>query len=155
MKRPKLRVRFSANKGQASVEFILVMPLLVIILLALLTVGRLLYVHLALITAANDCATSAAQATEFDPMMSQGFAARQHSLASFQVSQSVSTGGIYSAVSAHNGFGNIACQVGYPLKAEWLGNWAGSILVGHQFFSVQYTINEPWQAYKSDWTGVP
>src|SRR5262245_6282914 len=74
MKSPRLGLVRAADNEQASVEFILVMPLLVIILLALLTVGRLLYVHLALITAANDCATSAAQATEFDPMISQGFA---------------------------------------------------------------------------------
>jgi hypothetical protein len=110
------------ERGQASVELVMVLPLVVVMIVGLLVLGRLLYVHLAILTAANDCATSAAQATHFDQMMSQGFGARQNSLATFQVSQSVTTGGIYSAIFA-----------------------------GQRFFSVEYTIHLPWQPYKSDW----
>src|SRR5687767_7069319 len=121
----------------------MVLPLVVVMIVGLLVLGRLLYVHLAILTAANDCATSAAQATHFDQMMSQGFGARQNSLATFQVSQSVTTGGIYSAVSAHNAFGNVACQVGYPLEVRWLGTFDGTIFAGQRFFSVEYTIHLP------------
>ena len=142
------------ERGQASVELVLVLPLIVLMLVGLLALGRLLYVHLAILTAANDCATSAAQATAFDRMMGQGFAARENSLATFRVSQSVTTGGIYSAVSPHNAFGNIACQVGYPQEVRWLGTFDGTIFVGPQFFTVEYTIHLPWQPYKSNWDGA-
>jgi Flp pilus assembly protein TadG len=146
--------RRSAEQGQASIELVLVLPLLVLLILGALALGRLLYVHLAILTAANDCAISAAQAPEFDHMMGQGFTARENSLRTFQVSQSVATGAIYSAVTAHNSNGNIACQVGYPLELRWLGTFAGSIMVGPQFFSVEYTVNLPWQPYKSSWDEV-
>ena len=144
----------AAERGQASVELVLILPLVVLMIVGLLVIGRVLYVHLAIITAANDCATSAAQATQFERMMGQGFVARENSLSTFQVSQSVTTGGIYSAVSAHNAFGNVACQVGYPQEVRWLGTFSGSIFVGRQFFTVQYTIHLPWQPYKSNWDEV-
>ncbi len=144
----------AAQRGQAAVELVLILPIIVVMIIGLLVLGRLFYVHLAVLTAANDCATSAAQAVAFDRMMQQGFTARENSLATFQVSQQVTTGEIYSAVSTHNTFGNVACQVGYPLEVRWLGTFGGSLFAGQQFFSIEYTINLPWQPYKSDWTAV-
>ena len=154
MKRRRRIGRLNDERGQASVELVLILPIIVLLILGTLALGRLLYVHLAILTAANDCATSAAQAPEFDHMMAQGFAARENSLRAFQVSQNVATGAIYSAVSVHNTNGNIACQVGYPLELRWLGTFAGSIMVGPRFFSLEYTINLPWQPYKSSWNEV-
>lgn len=140
----------TAERGQARVELVVILPLVVLLIAGLLLHGQLLYVHLAILTAANDCATSAAQATGFDAIMRQGFAARENGLAAFQVSQRVTTGGIYSAMSSHNAFGNIACQVGYPLETRWLGTFDGTIFVSQRSSSVQYTIHLPWQPYKSN-----
>ena len=42
------------ERGQASVELVLVLPLIVLVIVGLLALGRLLYVHLAILTAAND-----------------------------------------------------------------------------------------------------
>lgn len=133
--------RRNVEQGQASVELVLVLPLLLLMILGLLLLGRMLYIHLALITATNDCATAAAQAVRSDQAYQQGNAARSQSLATFAVPQD-NPGGL--------GFSNDAtCQTGYtgePVMFFWGGGtWHPRI------FSIHYQFSQPRQPYKSDW----
>ena len=124
--------RRNVEQGQASVELVLVLPLLL---------GRMLYIHLALITATNDCATAAAQAVRSDQAYQQGNAARSQSLATFAVPQD-NPGGL--------GFSNGAtCQTGYT-GAPTMFFWGGG--TWHpRIFSIYYQFSQPRQLYKSDW----
>ncbi|MCC6190637.1 MAG: pilus assembly protein [Anaerolineales bacterium] len=132
------------EKGQASVELVLILPLLVMMIVGMLVIGRLLYIHLALITATNDCATAAAQAVRSDQAYRQGNAARSQSLATFAVPQD-NPGGL--------GFSNDAtCQTGYSGSEQWFfwggGTWHPRV------FTIYYQFSQPLQPYKSDWRGV-
>ena len=129
------------EQGQASIELVLILPLLVLMILGLLLLGRTMYIHLALITATNDCATAAAQAVRADQAYQQGNAARSQSLATFAVPQD-NPGGL--------GYSNDAtCQTGYtaePGPFFWGGGtWHPRI------FTIYYQFSQPRQPYKSDW----
>ncbi len=134
-------LRRGHERGQASVELVMVLPLLVLMILGLLVLGRMLYIHLALITATNDCATAAAQAVRSDQAYVQGNAARSQSLATFAVPQE-NPGGL--------AFSNDAtCQTGYTAEPEWFF-WGGG--TWHpQVFTIYYEFSQPRQPYKSDW----
>lgn len=148
----------SPHRGQASLEFALVVPVLGLFVAAILLFGRLLYTHLAVITATNDCVTTAAQATDAAHAVAQGNAARERSLASYNVSQQVTTAGIVA-------FGNqssrgvttparYACQVGYPVNPNWAVTLPGQTFE-LKFFSLQYTFTYSGQPYKSNWEAQP
>ncbi|MCC6192518.1 MAG: pilus assembly protein [Anaerolineales bacterium] len=135
------RFRRGHEQGQASVELVMVLPLLVLMILGMLVLGRMLYIHLALITATNDCATAAAQAVRSDQAYRQGNAARSQSLATFAVPQE-NPGGL--------AFSNDAtCQTGYTAEPEWFfwggGTWHPRV------FTIYYEFSQPRQPYKSDW----
>ncbi|MCC7362053.1 MAG: pilus assembly protein [Anaerolineales bacterium] len=135
------RPRRSHEQGQASVELVMILPLLVLMILGLLLIGRMLYIHLALITATNDCATAAAQAVRSDQAYRQGNAARSQSLATFAVPQE-NPGGL--------GFSNDAtCQTGYTATPMWFF-WGGGTWTPRTF-TIYYQFSQPLQPYKSDW----
>ena len=130
-----------SERGQAAVELVAVLPLLVLMILALLFIGKVLYIHLALITATNDCATAAAQSVRSDQAYFQGNAARSQSLATFAVPQD-NPGGL----SFHP---DITCQTGYTAVPHIFfgggGTWHSKI------FTIYYQFSQPRQPYKSDW----
>ena len=132
------------EKGQAAAELVLILPLLVMMIVGMLVIGRLLYIHLALITATNDCATAAAQAVRADQAYRQGNEARSQSLATFAVPQD-NPGGL--------GYSNDAtCQTGYTVEALMFyddeNTWHPRV------FTIYYQFSQPLQPYKSDWRGV-
>ena len=142
MNMPKAQI---AERGQAAAELALVLPIIMFIIVGILVLGRLFYIHLALITATNDCVTAASQAMRSDAAYAQGNLARQQSLATFSVPQR-NPGGL--------GYANDAtCQTGYTagksIFFEGGGTWDPSI------FTIYYQFSLPIQPYKSDWNGLP
>ena len=130
-----------SESGQAAVELVLILPALLVIISGLLVFGRLLYTHLALITATNDCATAAAQAVRADDAYTQGNLARSQSLSTFAVPQKNPGGLGWSD--------NATCQTGYTLSGSMFfwggGTWSPKV------FTIFYQFSEPLQPYKSDW----
>jgi len=141
------------ERGQAMVEMAVVLPIFVILLLGMIAFGRLVYIHLAVMTATNDCVTAAAQTSSLDLAVTQGFRARQTSLASYAVPQRVTVGGQIG------GYGGTLltyryCQVGYPLAQDYLGEHDGMIFLDPKLFTLQYTFRLPGQPYKSNWLAL-
>ena len=141
MKRNYGASRPSIEKGQASVELAMILPILVLMVLGLIFLGRTLYIHLALITATNDCATAASQAVRYDQAYRQGNAARSQSLSTFAVPQDNPGGLGYSSTAT--------CQTGYTPEQLFFfwggGTWHPRI------FTIYYQFSQPLQPYKSDW----
>jgi len=130
-----------SERGQAAVELVAILPLFVLMILGLLFIGRALYIHLALITATNDCATAAAQAVRSDQAYRQGNAARSQSLSTFAVPQD-NPGGLSVSNDA-------TCQTGYTPEAT-IFFWGGG--TWHpKLFTIYYQFSQPRQPYKSDW----
>ncbi len=134
----------SREHGQAGAELALVLPLIVVMIVGMLVLGRLFYTHLALITATNDCVTAAAQAVRADSAYAQGNAARAQSLSTYTVPQDNPGGLAFSS--------DATCQTGYTLRDLFFfqggGTWNPVV------FTIHYEYSLPRQAYKSDWIGT-
>jgi uncharacterized protein (UPF0333 family) len=147
-RRLKGKVKFD-ERGQAAVEMAVVLPVFIVILLGVIAFGRLVYTHLAVMTATNDCVTAAAQATNLSQAVTQGFTARETSLSTYAVSQRVTVGGQIS----YSGLDRpVSCQVGYPLEQDYLGEYNGVIFLDPKLFTLEYTFQLPAQPYKSNWS---
>ena len=146
------------ERGQAALELAVVLPLILLFLIGIVTFGRLIYTHLAVMTAANDCATVAAQATDPYDGVAQGTAAREQSLSAFSVSQQVTTAGLVAAASqSSRGVStpsNYTCQVGYPLRSQFATLFPGVALPA-RFFTLKYEFTLEAQPYKSNWKATP
>jgi hypothetical protein len=120
------RARASAStgeRGQASAEMAVIMPVFVLILTGIMWFARLAYFHLALLTTANDCAAVASHEPD-----------RYYSTAS--VVQGAY--GIDSNVTLHHeaGASLMACSA-------FTNVWPG--------LGVWYTVHMPTQPYASIW----
>lgn len=141
-------------RGVAATEMALTMPIFALLIAGLAAFGRLVYTQLAVMTAANDCASTAAQAVTSGQALAQGRLARQASLQGFHVSQQVATGGIvatqgdrHQEISAP---GQFVCQVGYPLEGRSASIYFSWILPG-EALGVEYLVQLPSQDFKSNW----
>lgn len=157
--KPRLsRSRRALERGQAALELAMALPLILLFVIGIVAFGRLAYTHLAVMTSANDCATAAAQATNPYQGLAQGHAARQQSLASFGVSQQVTTAGLVAhAGQSSQGITTprqYVCQVGYPLNSNWANLFPG-VVMGPGFYSLEYEFALAAQPYKSNWTAAP
>lgn len=149
MRRKMNRKDKFGERGQAAVEMAVVLPVFIILLLGLIAFGRVVYTHLAVMTATNDCVTAAAQATNLSQAVNQGFAARETSLATYAVSQRVTVGGQISYSGLER---PVSCQVGYPIPEDYLGEYNGVIFLDPKLFTLEYTFQLPAQPYKSNWS---
>lgn len=136
------------ERGQAAVEMAVVLPVFIVILLGVIAFGRLVYTHLAVMTATNDCVTAAAQTTSLAQAVAQGFTARETSLRTYAVSQRVTVGGQIQFAGLER---PVSCQVGYPLEQDYLGEFNGVIFLDPKLFTLEYTFQLPAQPYKSNW----
>lgn len=146
------------ERGQAALELAVVLPLILMFIVGIVSFGRLVYTHLAVMTAADDCATVAAQATDPYDGVAQGTAARQQSLSSFSVSQQVTTAGLVaSSYQSSHGVttpSSYTCQVGYPLQVQ-LARLLPGVVFPSRFFSLKYEFTLKAQPYKSNWKATP
>ena len=154
LKRQKLSAFLRDERGLAGTELALMMPTLALIIFGLIGFGVTIYTHLAVLTAAADCAFNGAQATNGGRMDDQGTAAQTNALASFSVPQEVLQGRVYrrgeSAGRGRSTMESATCQAGYPTR-----DWGVSILLGgvwgSRAITIQYTLKAPAQPFKSNW----
>lgn len=125
-------------------ETALILTLLIIILGGVMTIGPLVYTHLAVQTAANDCATAAAQTLDPDQGRFQGIAAAQESLAGFrirQVAAGITIAGIWARGSP------VTCTVSYDVDLSGIPLVAAFNPPTH----IEYSVSLPAQRFKSVW----
>lgn len=133
----------SPDSGQAALEMALLLPVLLLLLGGVMTLGPLVYAHLAVLTAANDCAVAAAQTLSGEQGRFQGVAAAQATLASYHVRQDA---GILVASTWERG-APVTCTVSYTVDLSGIPLVASFNPDPH----VEYSVTLPAQAYKSVW----
>lgn len=133
-----------SESGQALAELAIVLLLLVIFMGGVMMIGPLVYTHVAVQTAANDCATAAAQTLNAAQGQYQGIAAALESLSSFRIRPSaarVSVAGAWTRGSP------VTCTVNYNANL----NWVPAIELFNPPTNVQYSVSLPAQRFKSIW----
>lgn len=138
------RFRRASESGQAAVETALVILVLLALLGGVMAIGPLIYTHLAVLTAANDCATAAAQTLDPGQGHFQGVSAAQETLASFRVRQgaaAITVSGVWTRGSP------VTCRIGYEVDLSGIPMAASFNLPT----DIEYTVSLPAQAYKSTW----
>lgn len=141
---PSSRLPNPLEPGQALAETAISLLLLVLFMGGVMMIGPLVYTHVAVQTAANDCATAAAQTLNATQGQYQGIAAALESLGSFRIRPSaarVNVAGVWSRGSP------VTCTVSYVVD---LG-WAPAIRLFNPPTTVQYSVSLPAQRYKSIW----
>jgi Flp pilus assembly protein TadG len=133
-------LRRAGERGQASVELVIILPIIVIFIAGIIAATRLAYTHLALITIANDCATNGSQvaSTNNDRAGDQGLTAAWDTQATFNIESPLKSAGTGMGPSA-----SVICSAslvvwGPPTK-----------------YSVRYDFRMPLQPYKSNWEDAP
>lgn len=126
----------SGERGQASAELVVVMPIFIIIIWGLIVFVQQAYSRLALITMTNDCVVTAAQRS-VHALTDSGSA--HAALAAAKLDEAA------FGVSAVKGLamgGVSICSTSYAPD-------------GPGGFEVQYSFKLPMQPYKSDWVREP
>ena len=119
------------EQGSASAEMVIVLPVLALIMVGLIGAARLAYDHLALITVANDCVTSAAQVADNTRAGEQGGAAAEASLSTFNVTRPLR--GIAAGTTTTTCSASLVVM-GPPTN-----------------YQISYTFRLPFNPYKSNW----
>ncbi len=138
----------ACEAGQAYVEFLIVLPLLLIVIAGILYFGRVLYASIAADMASYDCARTAAEALKAGHGVNQGESAAKNTLRGFDMNP----GGARVQVSAPSGWkrgGQIRCSVAYGIS---LGGLPFVQLLGvPAVFPARSTTYERVEQYKSRW----
>lgn len=101
-------------RGEAYVEFILVLPLTLLIIAALIFFGRVLYVKIALDMATYDACRAAVEAMQGEDGLAQGHAAGFNTLRGFNLS----VGAAHIAIAPQGAWQRgtrVLCQAGFNL----------------------------------------
>jgi Flp pilus assembly protein TadG len=133
-------LRRADERGQASVEMVIILPIIVIFIAGIIAATRLAYTHLALITIANDCATNGSQVSSTHNVLAgdQGLAAAQEAQSTFNIESPVK--------SAATGMGAGASMICGASLVVW---------GPPTDYSVRYDFRMPLQPYKSNWKDTP
>ena len=122
--RPRQRfLRASRERGQASAEMAVVMPIFILILTGIISFARLAYYHVALLTTANDCAV----------------------VASHEPDRYYSTANVVQGAYGIDANVTLQSEAGTYLMAcsAYTNVWPG--------LGVWYTVHMPIQPYSSIW----
>ena len=141
---PSSRLPNPLEPGQALAETAISLLLLVIFMGGVMMIGPLVYTHVAIQTAANDCATAAAQTLSATQGQYQGIAAALESLGSFRIRPSaarVSVAGVWTRGSP------VTCTVGYDVDLSGIPMVAAFNPPTH----IEYSVSLPAQRFKSVW----
>jgi len=131
MKRIVTRACHINEQGSASAELVIALPILAMIITGIIGAARLAYTHLAVMTVANDCVTSAAQVANNTRAGNQGFAASDVSLSAYNIPRPLR--------GMASGTGSTLCS-------------ASLVIMGPPTdYLVSYTFHLPFNPYKSDW----
>lgn len=138
------RARQSGQSGQAAAEFAMTILVLVLIMSGIFVAGALTYVHVGILTAAQDCAFAAAQSLDPGQSRFQGISAAQETLASLNLHASSAT---ISVASNWRRGAPVICTVGYKVDVSAIPFSENFGVSGN----VKYSVALPAQAFKSVW----
>ena len=133
-----------SERGTATLEIAVILPLAAILLSAVLTLGPYIHIGIAARQAAYDCAIAASQSLDAGQGYFQGVTAAEGSFAAFRLSAARAG---YSLSGVWERGGVVACTVSYqvPLGAAPLK------LVVSLPETVSATVRLPVQVFKSEW----
>jgi len=131
-------------RGQAAAEFAITILVLVLIMSGIFIAGALTYVHVGVLTAAEDCAYAAAQSLDPGQSRFQGISAAQETLGSLNLHASSAT---ITVASDWRRGAPITCTVGYRVDVAAIPFSENFGATGN----VQYSVALPAQAFKSVW----
>ena len=137
--------------GQAYAEFLIILPVVLLFIGAVLYFGRVLYVHIAVNTAAYDCARTAAEAMQPGGRqgVQQGVTAALNTLEGFYVDRR----GASAAVSFPDQWGRgrqIECQVAYRMSLKGMP-FVYTLPNAPQQLTVRSSARLRVEEYKSEW----
>ena len=132
------------QSGQAAAEMAITLIFLLVLLGGVMTIGPMVYSHLAVMTAANDCATAASQTLSYEQGLYQGMAAADQSLSGFRIRQGAAR---VDVASTWERGAPVSCTVAYTVNLN--APFADRFVTDS---TIQYTVTMPAQAYKSLWT---
>jgi hypothetical protein len=130
------RLKLNSERGQASAELVVILPIFVIIIVGLIAFVQQAYARLALITITNDCVTTAAQRS-VNALKDFG-----NSDAAFEAARFDEEAFGINAVNGLAMGGVSICSTSYAPD-------------GPGPFRVQYSFKLPLQPFKSDWAREP
>lgn len=134
------KVRRMDERGQASAEMVIILPIIILFIGGIIAAARLAYNHLALITIANDCTTNGSQVAAPNNLAAadQGMVAARDTQSTFNVESPLK--------SATTGIGaNASISCGASLVV-----WGPPTN-----YNVRYEFRMPLQPYKSNWEAAP
>lgn len=144
MKTASLTQRRPGQSGQAAVELAIALMVLILLMGGVLALGPIIYTHVAINTAAYDCAVAAAQSLNPEQSRYQGITAAQETLARQNIRASAAQIGVYSDWQRGS---PVVCQVQYQVNLDDVP------LVN--YFNIDPVINYrvalPAQTFKSVW----
>ena len=137
-------VQKNSEKGQASLEFIVVLTFFMFLISWMFMVAPMFHMAIAIRQAAYDCAFSAVQSLDQDQGYMQGMITGQQSIASFGLNSNRAT------VSVRGNWdrgGLVTCRVTYDVPLE---NYPLK-QVAPVPDTLEYAYSLPIQSYKSKW----
>jgi Flp pilus assembly protein TadG len=132
------------ERGSATLEMALVVPLAALLLSAVLLLGPYVHIGIATRQAAYDCAAAAAQSLDAGQGYAQGLAAAQASFAAFRLSAANAS---FALDGAWERDGSVACRVSYAVPS---GAFPMKIVIDLPE-TVNASVHLPMQAFKSEW----
>ena len=108
---------FRKKRGQAYVEFIMVLPILLILVAAVIFFGRILYLKIALDMASYDGVRAAVEALDEQAGISQGVAAAYNTLTGFHINPA-GAGIEVVPVGAWTRGTRVYCRISYELNVS-------------------------------------
>jgi len=136
------------SKGQALAEFVMVLPLLLVVLAGLIFFGRLLYVRIALDMASYDCVRTAVEALEANAGITQGRIAALNTLSGFGLDAS-GAGISIASVGAWERGAQVFCRVSYNLEVGDVP-FVGAFFSGASF-PLESTSWSRVETFRSEW----
>ena len=130
--------------GQAILELAIVLPILALLLGAVIALGPLVYMHIAVQQASYDCAIAAAQSLDGGQGYAQGLYAAQASFGAFNLNPG------RSDVSVRGNWernGMVVCEIVYRVPTGAFPFHAVLSLPPE----VHYSVSLPLHAFKSEW----
>ncbi|RME40608.1 MAG: hypothetical protein D6796_17020 [Caldilineae bacterium] len=138
----------TGEAGQAYIEFLIILPILLLFIAAILYFGRVLYASIAADVASYDCVRTAAEALKQDNGVNQGITAAYNTMRGFYLD----TSGVRVQVWAPGGWerGNeVRCRVTYGISLR--GVPFVHLLDIPNVFPVRSTTYLRIEEYKSRW----
>jgi len=137
------------STGQAYIELIMVLPIVLILLAGVLFFGRVLYLKIALDMASYDGARAAVEALEEGAGISQGVIAAQNTLAGFHVNWAAAQIEVVPVGPWQRG-AQVYCRIGFNLDVSdvpFIGRiWGGGLSIPMQSvaWSRVETLRSEW-----------